>query len=111
DAWSATHQALTGNGISAPQMDEVLQEQRMQDNVKVTFQQDRMQLPHGTMFKVGEECYAVCDDRVLIWSFEGYTPANEQRLPGIVDVLTPRSVVAIYSEGFRPEFLPSVEAC
>lgn len=58
----------------------------------------------GAMFQVDSESYAVCEDRILAWSFEGYREASIEELPKMVDVLTPQSLVKTFAAGFRPEF-------
>jgi len=62
------------------------------------------------MFRVGDDSYAVCDQKVVKWGFEGYSATEREDLPETVDVLTPRSVVNVFSSGFRPVFHPSATA-
>lgn len=85
-------------------MDKILHQERINGNQKVTWKASLSDLPHGTMFLVGEAPHAICDHRVLAWNFSGYREAGRENLPEMVDVLTPGSVVNAFSSGFRPEF-------
>ncbi|MGB1479551.1 MAG: hypothetical protein ACPG9R_17380, partial [Marinobacter salsuginis] len=108
DAWISANNDEGDSVIRAPQMDGVLHAERLDDGQKVTWLHSLADLPHGTMFKAGDETYALFDGEVLKWDFEGYSAAQKGDLPKTVDVLTPRSVVNIFRSGFRPEFHPSV---
>ena len=88
-------------------MDEILHKERIEGDQKVTWNSRLSELPHGTMFQVGQDSYAVHGDRILKWRFDGYSAVARQTLPEEVDVLTPRSVVRIFVSGFMPEFHPS----
>lgn len=108
DAWSAANNWSGDSKVRAPEMDKVLHQERIENERKVTWKGKLADLPHGAMFQVGSESYAVFQDRVLAWSFEGYREASTAGLPEMVDVLTPQSVVKSFSAGFRPEFHSSV---
>ncbi|MCM0612166.1 hypothetical protein KFJ24_06705 [Marinobacter sediminum] len=107
DAWMRANAGDVSSSIRAPEMDEILHRERMDDDKKLTWQSSLADLPHGTMFIVNDESYAVCDGKLLKWSFSGYGSADSETLPEKVDVLTPRSVVNIFTSGFRPEFHPT----
>lgn len=107
DAWILANNEEGDSVIRAPQMDGVLHAERIDDGLKVTWPHSLTGLPHGTMFRAGNETYALCDGQVIKWGFEGYSAAKKKDLPETVDVLTPRSVVNIFMNGFRPEFHPS----
>lgn len=108
NAWMSTNQYDGSSAIRAPEMDDILHKERLEDDQKVTWKSPLAELPHGTMFLSGGECYAVRDDRILKWSFSGYRPADSETISEKVEVLTPRSVVNIFESGFRPEFHPAV---
>jgi hypothetical protein len=68
-------------------------------------------LPIGTFIRLPNApeatSYLVQEDRLLAWSPAGYgnaTPLNRRRQ---VEVLTPRSVVAVLSAGYHPMLHPS----
>jgi hypothetical protein len=107
DAWGIANNREGDSVVRAPQMDGILHVERIGDGQKVTWLHSLADLPHGTMFQVGNESYAVCDQELVKWSFEGYSAAKKEDLPETVDVLTPRSVVNVFKSGFRPEFHPT----
>lgn len=104
DAWSAANDWKEGTKVRAPEMDQLLHQERIQNGQKVTWESKLADLPHGAMFQVDSESYAVCEDRILAWSFEGYRETSIEGLPEMVEVLTPQSVVKTFAAGFRPEF-------
>lgn len=103
-AWMDGNQWKGRSVIRAPEMDEVLHRERIEDDNKVTWSGRLLDLPHGTMFEFDRKSYGVCDGKILEWSFEGYRSADHKTFPETVDVLTPRSVVNALATGFRPEF-------
>jgi hypothetical protein len=107
NAWMIANQWEEDSTIRAHQTDGVLHRERVDGNTKVTWSKPWRELPHGTMFQAETDSYAVCDDKILKWSFEGYIGVDRERLPESVEVLTPRSVVNIFASGFRPEFHPT----
>jgi hypothetical protein len=96
----------------APEMDLALQAERVgRQGQKLTFMAQLGSLPRGTFVRLSNEAdaqsYLVGDDRLLAWSPAGYAnaPALTRRRP--VEVLTPRSIVAVLSAGYRPMLHPS----
>jgi hypothetical protein len=93
-------------------MDLVLQAERVdRHGQKITFMSQLGALPVGTIIRLPNAaeptCYLVHEDRLLAWSPAGYasaTPLNRRRQ---VEVLTPRSVVAVLSAGYHPMLHPS----
>lgn len=102
EAWSAANGL--NSTVRAPELDNILHEERIISGSKVTWKSSLAALPHGTMFRVSERRFAVCDDRILAWDFTGYQTVPASKLPETVEVLTPKSVVAAFSGGFRPHF-------
>jgi len=103
-AWMEGNQWERRAVIRAPEMDEALHRERIEDDNKVTWSGELLDLPHGTMFELDQKSYAICDGKILEWSFDGYSSTNQETFPESVDVLTPRSVVNVLATGFRPEF-------
>ena len=103
-AWMDGNQWKGNSAIRAPEMDEVLHRERIEGDNKVTWSGRLLDLPHGTMFEFDQKSYALCDGKILEWSFGGYSSADQEAFPETVDVLTPRSVVNSLATGFRPEF-------
>jgi hypothetical protein len=98
-------------------MDEVLHAERVGlDRGKVTFPARLADIPSGTFVRYAAEGsdprpHLVVGNHLLAWQPEGYTGAvfvsdAIQEL----DVLTPRSIVAVLSAGYRPMLHPSVVA-
>ncbi len=103
-AWMDGNKWEDSSVIRAPEMDEVLHRERIEGENKVTWSSRLWDLPHGAMFEVDQKSYAICDGRILEWSFDGYSSTDHETFPENVDVLTPRSVVRVFASGFRPEF-------
>ncbi|MGH8190975.1 MAG: hypothetical protein ACREP2_05970 [Rhodanobacteraceae bacterium] len=71
---------------------------------KVTWVARFGDLPSGAFVAFDETAYLVWRDRLFPWSHQGY----DVPLPALcagdpVDVLTPRSIVAMFNAGFRPQ--------
>jgi hypothetical protein len=95
---------------SAPQMDRVLHEERLTaDRRKRHFEAEINALPDGVMVRLPEDdtCYLLDHDRLLPWSFAGYGPARPRPADETVRVLTPSTIVAVLSSGYRPMLHPS----
>ena len=101
----------------AGEMDEVLQGERVgPDRAKVTYRARLADIPSGAFVRYPQEqgqgsSYLVVGSHLLAWDPAGYkalvlnTMAAQE-----VDVLTPRSVVAVLSAGYRPMLHPSALA-
>jgi hypothetical protein len=104
-AWRDANPGLvTGPGIGA--VDAVLHRERTtRDRRKVTFTTTLRSLPDGAMFldPVSAAACVSWQGQTFFWSPGGYTP-GPALAPGIeVAVLTPRSVVAAFASGLRPQ--------
>ena len=103
--WGRVHGA--GEAPSAPQMDRVLHGERLtMDGGKATWAARVGDLPPGTMVKprddAGETFYLVHASGLLLWSFDGYATATDLPADTRVAVLTPPSIVALFSAGYVP---------
>ncbi len=103
-SWSVGNKWDGGATVRAPEIDSVMHEERIEGGKKLTWKGELAELPHGAMFQVDGETYAVCDGVPMQWSFDGYREAAGKNFPNMVDVLTPHSVVSAFSAGYRPEF-------
>lgn len=110
NAWMIANEGDGSLTIRASEMDEILHKERLEDDQKVTWKSPLAELPHGTMFLLEGDSYAVYDGKILKWNFSGYTAADSLKLPETIAVLTPRSVVKVFASGFRPEFHSTTEA-
>ncbi|KAF0132718.1 MAG: hypothetical protein FD152_1810 [Xanthobacteraceae bacterium] len=92
---------------SAPEMDAVLHEERLDGRAKRTWRAEAAGLPDGTMIAHGDKAMALRGHRAMPWSHAGYSPA----LPipaGAVEVLTPPAIVDVLRAGFKPTWHPSM---
>ena len=103
EAWAQT------KGSAFPyvdEMDRVLHAERLDGRAKRTHAMPIDGLPDGVMISVNGAAFALRGPHLLRWSESGY--AEKIRRPrGVVDVLTPPSMVAILRVGYRPQWHPS----
>lgn len=93
--------------VLAAVMDEVLHVERLDGRIKRTHRRTLDTLPEGAMIAIDGAAFAVRERTLLQWSPAGYM-AMEQRRRGIeVEVLTPPSILAVLSRGYRPLWHPS----
>ena len=80
---------------------------------KITYRAELCALPDGSFIRLpddGERAYLVDGNRLLAWTPAGYGPGLPRPQRRDVEVLTPRSVVAVLSSGYRPMLHPSAAA-
>ena len=65
------------------------------------------ELPDGVFVNRDGLPGLVLEGRVRPWSFEGYSTGYSVDAVSDVDVLTPRSIVAILAAGYQPKMHPS----
>lgn len=70
---------------------------------------DPATLPDGTLVALDGRPWLVRGDAVLAWSQSGYTTRRSRPTGAGVDVLTPRTTVAILRAGYEPVLHPSAE--
>jgi hypothetical protein len=95
----------------APEMDVVLQGERLEGRAKRTHAMSLADLPDGAMLSLKDEpttAYAVRGRHLLRWSHHGYT-ARIARPQGGADVLTPPSIVGVLAAGDRPQWHPTAD--
>ena len=107
EAWRAAQQLRSP--LRAVEMDARLHGERV-DPVrrKRTHFRDISEVPDGVMIRHGERFSLLVAGQLRQWSFAGYgrpRPATDVR--GLVDVLTPPSIVAAIAAGYRPLLHPS----
>jgi len=69
--------------------------------VKVVYEADAATLPAGAFFAYEGQAVLVWDDRQFNWRPDGYEP-RALAVGGMVEVLTPQPIVALFQTGFRP---------
>jgi hypothetical protein len=96
-------QAKGGNIPHAPEMDVVLQNERLDGRAKRTHEMRAQELPEGAFIAIDGDAFALRGDTMLRWSPSGYAEAGA-RPSGPVTVLTPPSIVAVLSAGYAPQW-------
>jgi len=108
EAWRAARR-LPGRPW-ATEMDAALHPERAdRARRKLTHRAPVAALPDGVMVRLGGGPGLLAGGRVRPWSFHGYG-APVQAGPGIVEVLTPASIVAAITAGYQPLVHPSALA-
>lgn len=101
----------------APAMDEALHAERLdRHGRKRTFRARRADIPSGAFVRYardggGARACLVVGDNLLAWHPSGYTSlVMPAEIGEQVEVLTPRSIVAVLATGYRPMLHPSAAA-
>jgi hypothetical protein len=116
--WAAANPELAGG--TAPLVDTIdttLHRERIsadryqRDKVKLTYAEELDALPDGAFILLGVSAtpYLVRGARLYPWSFEGYGQPIA-RSAGIVQVLTPPSIVRALADGYVPALHPTAKA-
>ena len=104
--------ALWEQHVAAPagadDMDAILHAQRLERRKKRTWRADIASLPDGTFVLQDGAACIVWGDRVAAWTDTGYRDVRARPRSGIVDVLTPEAIVAVFRGGYLPMVHPSV---
>jgi hypothetical protein len=89
---------------SAPEMDKVLQAERLDGRAKRLHRRKVDRLPDGAMIALeGEGAFAVRGGGLLHWTPSGYD--GRRRLPrDPVDVLTPPAILSVLAAGYPPQW-------
>lgn len=115
ELWTRTHGG--DERARAPAMDEVLHAERVdRDRRKVTFRARRGNIPSGAFVRYAQDGvharpYLIAGNNLLVWEPAGYTTlVSPTAISEEVEVLTPASIVAVLSAGYRPMLHPSAAA-
>jgi hypothetical protein len=95
----------------APDMDRVLQAERLDGRAKRTRAMPMDELPDGVFVTFKNQprlAFALRGAHLLRWSESGYA-MKTPRPRGTADVLTPPSIVRVLAAGYRPRWHPSAE--
>jgi hypothetical protein len=88
--------------ISAPEMDARLHAERQSEGRKRTHSVEIASLPDGAMIARGSAAFLVEGARLLPWSFEGYGEPIARPARGVVEALTPPSILRALAAGYAP---------
>jgi hypothetical protein len=101
-------EAWSGAPASADSMDARLHADRIERKRKKTYREDLARLADGAYVQLEGQAWLVWDSNLFAWSDSGYT-RRRPRTRGEVDVLTPRSAVAILAAGYRAAIHPTAQ--
>jgi hypothetical protein len=93
----------------APEMDLVLQDERLAGRTKRTDPMPIDDLPDGVFLSLNDAphiAFAVRGSHLLRWSEKGYAQKTA-RPRGMANVLTPPSIVAVLEAGYQPQWHPT----
>ncbi|OTG66084.1 hypothetical protein [Acinetobacter silvestris] len=87
---------------------QVHQERITIDQQKITFDAVLADLPIGTCFEYQSETFMITKKNYYLnWSFDGYLYRTDIPAHTLLKVLTPRSIVKAFQQGFTPIFYPT----
>jgi len=99
-----------GEPVGADIIDRQLHLERLvRPRVKRTYSSVLASLPDGAYISVDDRAWLVWGEVLLAWSPHGYIERRERSARQAVDVLTPRSTVAVLAAGYRVAVHPTVE--
>jgi hypothetical protein len=99
---------LFGGPISADAVDDRLHAERLAGrNVKRTYRADVRELPDGSFIAIDGKAWLVWGDTLFAWSATGYSQRRARPRSLDVEVLTPRSSVAVLAAGYAVGVHPS----
>jgi len=99
-------QAKGGDIPHAPEMDVVLQNERLDGRAKRTHEMRADELPDGAFITIDGSAFALRGNTMQRWSPSGYIERSP-RPSGMATVLTPPSIAAVLSAGYQPQWHPS----
>ncbi|MEW6450936.1 MAG: hypothetical protein AB1490_09825 [Pseudomonadota bacterium] len=91
----------------APEMDEVLQAERLNGRAKRRHKREFADLPDGAFVALDDAAWAVRGRSLLRWTPTGYTERKSKSGRGVADVLTPPAILEVLSAGYEPHWHPS----
>ena len=83
---------------------------RIKKGKKITYKASIKELPDGGMFSNNGLAYLIFNNKIFLWSFEGYRYSDRVNTPDEVDILTPKSIINTFKLGFKPEIHKSIES-
>lgn len=102
-------EALFGNVLNVDAIDAELHAERTDGRKKRTWRANISTLPDGTFVAVDGIARILWRGHLAAWSDSGYTGSIVAPAHLEADVLTPRSIVAIFRSGYVPAVHPTLE--
>ena len=85
-------------------IDDIIHHQRISNqNDKITYQENVDTLPDGTFVLFDDEPYLIKSRRLLQWTPFGYEKEFQVPAGEMLKVLTPRSIVNAFRDGYVPD--------
>jgi hypothetical protein len=106
-AWRIAHKLRARPYADA--MDEVLHRERLDGRSKRLYRRAIDELPDGAFVTFDDTAFAVRGEKLLRWTPEGYATGKPRPRGITADVLTPSSILAVLSAGYRPRWHRSAE--
>jgi hypothetical protein len=104
DLWATCH----GAPVSADLMDLRLHSDRLVGRrTKRVYRENLADLPDGAYIAADGRAWLVMGDALFAWSDRGYSERRKRQARAEVEVLTPRSTVAVLAAGYRVAVHPS----
>jgi hypothetical protein len=94
--------SLFGGAADADSIDAVLHAERLDGRKKRVWRADIRTLPDGTYVSIDGVARIVWAGELVAWGDGGYGDRLRCSAYGDLDVLTPRSIVAVLKAGYRP---------
>lgn len=95
---------------TAPEIDDVLQVERVNgDGSKGAWLAGLAELPSGAFVRVDGQAFLVLGGGLAAWTPDGYSAALPRPERATVEVLTPKTIVAVLAAGYCPGLHPSAE--
>lgn len=101
-------QGCFGEPVSADAIDNKLEHERRTGRAKRTYREELGTLPDGAYVALDGSPWLVWGNKLLAWSAGEYAAKRSRPKSLEVDVLTPRSIVTIFANGYRPGVHPTV---
>jgi len=99
--------ARFGSPADADTMDLRLHADRLDGKRKRSYRDDVANLPNGAYVALDGAAWLVRGRELLEWSDSGYARRRRRPASGEIEVLTPRSIVAVLAAGYVPALHPS----
>jgi hypothetical protein len=110
NVWLQANKPAVADFVPISEIDNVLHAERAKrGGGKQTFDAVLSELPVGTIFEYKKEAFLVQKHALLRWSFDGYSAADSIPQGHTVVVLTPQSIVRMFSLGYVPGVHSSAE--
>ena len=107
DLWAKTR-GLPVRAL-APEMDKVLQLERLNGHAKRRHARRIDRLPDGAVMAIeGEGAFALRHGALLHWTPSGYD-ARKPLPRGTVEVLTPPAILSVFAAGYEPQWHPTAD--